>query len=174
MSIINDALKKAQHSLTQTSQRAKPTMAQPTPFQTLDPVFPQQPETARKDNFLWSVTILVGLALLGCVTSIIFLISITRQSQLASVKTNVGSSLPTNSQQIARTIATASPVPEKDKGNTMTLNGIITSPDEQMALINNQILKAGDYIDDKRILSISADQVKIFDSGKVLILTTKP
>lgn len=52
----------------------------------------------------------------------------------------------------------------------LTLNGIVQMGEGYVALINNRILKEGDRIDNKKILGIYSDHVKVFYDGDVVIL----
>ncbi len=75
--------------------------------------------------------------------------------------------------RIVNLLTTASAASAEHPGNALTLNGIISSGGEPVALINNEIVKAGDYIDGKRVLSVSDKKVEIFSEGEVVVLTTK-
>ena len=116
--------------------------------------------------------ILAGLVVLGCMMMIFFMVSLNRRSKIAIQPAAESQPVITSAKEIAAMIPQATP-PEITSTSGLVLNGIIASEDEQMALINNQILKAGDYIDGKRVVRISNDTVEIFDNGKVIKLTTK-
>ena len=170
MSIIHDALKKVQMNLSHTgiSNKNPSTSLSLPPIQNIQ----QQLPTVKNDNLLWGITILIGLAVVGCATLVIFITTVNKQSKISSVKP--GATTNTNVREIVSMITpTPAPATNQYQPDVLILNGIISTDDEQLALINNQILKAGDYIDGKRVLSISSDKVELFDKGEVLILTTK-
>ena len=158
MSIIYDALKKTQHKLRNATLLS-----------------PDQRAIANgqeKNKFwLWAAifTICLGFIICGFIlTTLVF-----SKNSAYSTPSPVGNSPAAN--QISQTSfkpGTAF-VKEPAASSEIVLNGIMSMGDEQLALINNKIYKAGDYIGDKRVLSISAEKVEIFDKGNVITLTTK-
>lgn len=165
MSIINDALKKVQFNMNHYSYSNKVSTPQA-----------QNPQVQQswdhKNGLLWGITLMIGLAVLGCATLIIFIVSASRQTKVASVRKT--SPATTNVREIVNMISNSpSAATGQDQADVLILNGIIFSDTEQLALINNQILKAGDYIEGKRVLSISSDKVELFDKGEVITLSTK-
>ena len=52
----------------------------------------------------------------------------------------------------------------------MTLSGIVKMEEGYLALINNKIVKKGDTLDDRTILSIDKNQVEVLDHGEKIIL----
>ena len=55
----------------------------------------------------------------------------------------------------------------------LTLNGIIEGQGEPLAIINNNILKAGDYVDGARVINIGPDRVVLFYDNKEILLRIK-
>jgi hypothetical protein len=163
VSIINEALKKAQQNF----DRQKKTQVN----SKTDAPAPSSPETAGKEDkkeksiWLWVATVIVFIGFLGCALVFAFLISSRNQP----VQTSSGNNNPPPQKSILARLLSSS----NKNNNAIVLNGIISTGSEQLALINNQIFKAGDYVGNKRILSISAEKVELFDRGKITVLKTK-
>ena len=153
MSIINEALKKTQTKL----ELANPSR--------------NNAQKEEKNIVLWVATVLIFIGFLGCTLAFIFLISSRNQSIATLPKEeNKEYNLEIEKQKLL------SFVPKKSKQNSpgiLVLNGIITMGNEQFALINNEIYKAGDYVEGRRILSISSNKVEIFYKGNTFTLKTK-
>ncbi len=66
-------------------------------------------------------------------------------------------------------------VPAVKKGlpASLVLNGIFFSEDEGYALINNQIAKVGDVIDGATVKRINSDEVELESAGSTIKLTTR-
>lgn len=73
----------------------------------------------------------------------------------------------------AQTIAPITPEVKQEPQPSFTLNGIFFSGDEGYALINNQIVKAGDTIGEAVVRKISLDEVELDSEGKIIKLSTK-
>src|SRR3989338_4948298 len=160
MSIINDALKKTQQKF----QQHGPKQGQ------------EAQEPPDKNPWFWLIAIVVSFGFIGCGLIFIFLVFPFKKTAV-SFTNNPQKQTLTGAKQASVTMFAKPSVAmaKKDEPkDTIVLNGIITMDDGQFALINNQILKEGDYINGKRIVSISADKVEIFDKGQILTLTTKP
>ena len=69
-------------------------------------------------------------------------------------------------QQAAATVPTPAP-------GTLTLKGVMTMNDKQVALINDGIYEVGQEIDGKRIVSISINKVEVDQGGTITTLTVK-
>jgi len=57
--------------------------------------------------------------------------------------------------------------------DTLDLKGIMDMEGERIALINNEILKAGDYINGAKVTRISKNTVELLFKDKVIILKIK-
>ena len=156
MSIINEALKKAQVNL---ELRKSPT-----------PSKPRENGKKERNVGLWILSFLIFAGFIGCVIVFVILI-FSRHQPLAPLPKDY--SLPSESQRLQEILEKTKTSPLKNPKGTLILNGIISMGDDPIALINNQIFHTGDYVEDKRILSISKDKVEIFDKGKILILKTQ-
>jgi len=169
MSIINEALKKTQSQL----EQKIPGTALP------------QPIRPKKSNWVLVITTLIFV---GFLTSAGIFLSLILKNQPVVSNLFKKFSLPTPAPHTPAphqgTVTlfekpTAAPVSEPTKrgaqrnSSPLVLNGIITMNKEELALINNQIIKEGDYINDKRVLSISMDQVELFDNGEIIVLKNK-
>ena len=156
MSIINEALKKTQKKLELTS----PSPASPAPA------------AVEKSIWLWFFTGLIFAGFIGCgivFVSLIYSNSWAPSPVLKKQKSEI--TIEAVRQKYLPTISLKD-LP-KQKPGEIALNGIITMGDEQFALLNNEIYRAGDYAEGRRILSITKDKVELFDKGKILVLKTK-
>ncbi len=52
-------------------------------------------------------------------------------------------------------------------GVSLTLNGIISDKDQQLAVINNTLVKVGDTIDGKKVITITRYAVTLCNAGSV-------
>ncbi|MDP2938888.1 MAG: hypothetical protein Q8O13_02245 [Candidatus Omnitrophota bacterium] len=145
MSIIYDALKKVQNQ------------------------FPMPNSVKNKNNiWLWLSIGSITLGFLGCGFVLMLLINSSSQ------KTVIKNIKPENNKPTETLKAINLPqISKQTSSNTLVLNGIISMEGEYLALINNQILKEGDYIQDMRILSITKERVELYSKGKITILTQK-
>ncbi len=147
MSIINEALKKAQSQM----EKKQP------------PVFSGNVQEEKNTSRIMTALIIIGF--LSCVSVFFSLM----KTNTAPIK---GQALEQSPVAIAAKRTPVNPS-SSSSVNELTLNGIIAMDGEQLALINNQIYKEGDRIGGKRILSIAADRVEIFGEGGIITLTTK-
>ncbi|HOW36018.1 MAG TPA: hypothetical protein PL155_06370 [Candidatus Omnitrophota bacterium] len=155
MSIINEALKK-----TQTGIQKNETLPQP----------------LKKNPTLWVATVLIFLGFLGCGTIFAFIMfSRNQAAPTASTGNNDSDNKETAKKGSITLFPSAAPnsAQAQNSADALVLNGIITMGTDRLALINNQILKEGDYIGEKRVLSIEIDKVEIFDKGQVVVLKTQ-
>ena len=60
--------------------------------------------------------------------------------------------------------------PEKNLLFSFTLNGVMEGPGESLAIIDNKILKKGDYIHGAQLINISTDRVTLLYDDKEIIL----
>ena len=144
MSIINDALKKTQTHLQKTIL--------PSPVLHDSPV---------KHVGLWIITGIIFVGLIGC--------SIVLFGIVFSGSTSSYYPAPSPNHQYAKA-NTPSPSIFLDRKGQLTLNGIMKMDNELFSLINNQIFKEGDYVDGKRIVSITNNKIEIYHKGKIVEL----
>ncbi len=143
MSIIYEALKKTQDSLANSFAGKK-----------------------SNPRFLVAVVIFVFVGFLGCGFALMLLIN-------SSSPKNVVKYISPQTQDAEKTTALNLPLLSKSNPAQLVLNGIISMEGEYLALINNQILKEGDYVQDKRIISITKDKVELYSKGKLTVLSQK-
>lgn len=62
---------------------------------------------------------------------------------------------------------------KKEAKESFVLNGIFFAEDQGYALINNHIVKAGDAVDEAIVKQISQDEVELEVSGKTVKLSTR-
>lgn len=166
MSIINDALKKTQQNFERHRKvlSSGPTSSSAQPSQK----FSEITGAIIIASFLASLVVLGVVFLFGPKEKTIVLpAALEDKSSLA------GPSLqPTDTAEPPIAIAPAPSRDPKPKNSIsgLTLNGIVQMGEGYVALINNRILKEGDKINDKKILGIYSDQVKVFDNGEIIIL----
>lgn len=143
MSIILDALKKAQVRLTGPIEDKK-----------------------KASTITWLGIGFVFLGFLGCGFALMLLINSSRPKTVVKYVEPIK---PTEEKKPAINL----PLISKTDKAQLVLNGIITMEGEYLALINNQILKEGDYIQEMRIISITKDKVELYSKGKLTVLTQK-
>jgi len=165
MSIINEALKKTQSQLEQINPASAPI----------------QPKKPGKNIWVLILTTLLFVGFLSSAGVFLLLIfknhpntaNFAKNKSLATANTQNQGTVTLFTQAPAPAMQTPAPKDSSKNPSRLVLNGIITMDKEKLALINNQILKEGDYIDDKRVLSISMDKVEIFNKGEIIILKNK-
>lgn len=50
------------------------------------------------------------------------------------------------------------------------LQGVFIKPDNKIALINGKVVREGDYIEERKVISIERDSVVLEDAGEKLVL----
>lgn len=164
MSIINDALKKVQQNLDRYKKPGTPS--------------PRPAEPVTKDHIPnFSKVIILGSFLVSLTVLGFIFMSKPKNASLTPVQE---ASMPHGSSEpAAKTVvppaASKGLADQNDKASKnrivgLTLNGIIKMDENYVALINNKIAKQGDTIGDKKILSISESEVKIFFNGETATL----
>ena len=155
MSIINEALKKTQQKLSGASSSAMPAFG----------------SQEKKGILPWILTTLI-LASLGCIAAFASLMYSYKQAMQVSMDKQKSKIIETVKRNYLPAIL--SPVSGKNSPEGVALNGIVTTGGERFVLLNNEIYRPGDYLGQRRILSISEDSVELVDQNKkVIILKTK-
>ncbi|MDP8265049.1 MAG: hypothetical protein P9M12_06190 [Candidatus Aceula lacicola] len=150
MSIINEALKKTQSILSSQKNQDDPT---------------------QKDPWIKAAMLIIIGGFLGC--AIVFgTIILSNNNTLPSKPLENAKTINANSSSSTPKDATVKKQPAASSG--IELNGIMQTGDQYMALINNKIVRQGDAIDDKKVLDITENSVKIFDNGEVFVLKLNP
>jgi hypothetical protein len=149
MSIINEALKKTQTKLQ---------------------VITVPAETSPNHIGLWVIAIIVFIGLLSCSLFLMGIMISSDQPRASTTKKNNALHAPVKVVTLQSLKETIASLPPPTQGG-LTLNGIVTMDGEEFALINNQIFKVGDYVEGKRLLSISGNSVELFNNGNILKLT---
>lgn len=144
MSIIYEALKKAQTRFIRPAE-----------------------EKTKNNGMLWFTIGFIFMGFLGCGFALMLLIN------SASKQKTVVKLVEAKKEDFEKKPALNLPLVSKPNSPQLVLNGIMTMEGEYTALINNQILKEGDYIQDMRIISITKDKVELYSKGKLLVLTQK-
>ncbi len=159
MSIINDALKKA--------EREKQT-AQNKPGRILSKIDKMKTDTERYLLRKWPIWVGTGVV---CISAVFLAInSFKRPSDSVSPQDTV-----TNPQNIFH-LRKIDPVPlEKSlqRASDFHLSGILYDEEKPLAIINNRIVVEGALIDGARLLDIQADYVKVSLKGKEFSLRVK-
>jgi type II secretory pathway component PulC len=70
--------------------------------------------------------------------------------------------------------AKAVPVEVKKVRPELTLNGVVVSPGQSYALINNKIIEQGETIEGLKVIRISNDNVELQDGDTTFKLSSKP
>ncbi len=163
MSIINDALKKTQQNFEHRKKILAPEIS------------PER--TSGKFSEITAAIIIASFMASLLVFSLIFFFTPKERKIILPTtpedKETIAASLtpPASSTTplSAPKIMAKDPAP-KNQVAGLTLNGIVQMGEGYVALINNRILKEGDTIDNKKILGIYSDHVKVFYDGEVVIL----
>ncbi|MFH1360535.1 MAG: hypothetical protein ABIJ41_05805 [Candidatus Omnitrophota bacterium] len=127
-----------------------------------------------RNTVVWVATILVFIGFVGCAGALLYIILLKPSLEMVSVQKQTETVpsreiIPTSRQDSARgSRPSRNDLPASD----LTLNGIIAMEGDYFALINNEILREGEYIEGKRIAKISVDKVEIEDNGQLIILKT--
>jgi len=151
MSIINDALKKAQNTLNAkesltvapgtTDTEVIPAAVPPAkPILKEIPVQPRQPQRKQnKETLLVAVTISVCVAILAGMIVLFNHIAAT--------------GLP----------GKTAPLP----ADAFIINGVMVENNKTVALINNEIFEVGETVNGKKILNITLDRIDVLENGEI-------
>ncbi|MCX5681229.1 MAG: hypothetical protein NT079_02980 [Candidatus Omnitrophica bacterium] len=165
MSIINDALKKVQQNLERHKKSVASNLSNPKPFS--KKIFPGLPQTIIIASFLGSILILIIFFIFSPKQKPIIPAALAEKGKLVQSDTRQTS---TPTPPIPRLLVPKKSGDQKNRVYGLTLNGIVKMDQEYVALINNNIVKEGESIGERKILKIDKDEVKIFDNGETIIL----
>lgn len=169
MSIIYDALKKAENSNANTND-LKPAMAKG-----------HNPAPGIKIYLLYILMVCLGILM-----AYILFTFISKRSPVPNSSDSMGnkklqdnqkqtkpSSLDSSTQEYLTTTP-SSPPPEtiNESPPSFILNGVFSSEDECYALVNNKIVRVGDKIDGAEVLRIDLDAVELELNGSVIKLSS--
>lgn len=146
MSIIYEALKKTQEKLKFST--------------TLDP---------REKLKLKLYIIFIFLALLGCSYSLTTLFYAPAPLPLDLIRKQVAASL-AEQKQPTQTLSTK---PAKTTSERFILNGIVTMGNEKVALINDEMVRKGEYVEGAYVINILENKVYLDLGGKPVVLKIK-
>lgn len=167
MSIVNEALKKAQDQKANLANKDLDKDAiEPKPIseiETRPKITPTRAKEAKKFIFFTIIAIIGG---------IIFL---KNSSYLLHKKIPLNSNISTPSQEIPNSVPIVS-APKSSEGSflpTFTLNGIVYDEVRPYAIVNNKVLLKGDLIEGAKLVEINRDSVKLIFNDKEIELTAK-
>ena len=181
MSIIHDALKKAQNKLEgKQNTDASEKMQSAERIETASSAVPSrqtmsQPQSASSSP----IPLILGLSLLALACLLFFLFPYLKKSKPQTPPQQISvqpqATLP---KTIPTTAVAAPPVTAPAQGTVspagaLTLNGIMMTGKKQVALINNKIYEVGDMVNDKKIIDITMDKVELLDGGNTIILNVR-
>ncbi|MFC1594496.1 hypothetical protein ACFL38_04135 [Candidatus Omnitrophota bacterium] len=146
MSIILDALKKTQKRLTSPMNIVGNNVAAPT----------------TRSLWAWFFSGFITLGLIACGVALFLLMHNPTLPKTILVKQQNVESLPIETD--------TTPSKAVIKFNKPVLNGIFATEEGYFALINDRIVKVGDYIDGMEILSIVKDEVMLDFKGEAISL----
>ncbi len=202
MSIINEALRKTQANFNDLKTKTiavandQPSAGhkiwqqpaeQPSPAGTpaapwIQPATASMPVREVKQSFSkrarWYLIVLAETLTLGLIVWTLFII----QPRLfrSSYQHRTSSPLIEPGPVAARQPAPVIPVPPETRipastpaKNNLALKGIVMDQNKMVALIDNGIYEAGDYVDGKRISRITLDKVELLDGDKIIILNVR-
>ncbi len=182
MSIINDALKKVQNDIEQKKFRPKslpvparpaggrqagpaPSKPKPSEPQKHTPPRPSLRDTAtenslpRKDQLPARAPVIPPILVTTLFAAFILAFFLSAEKPIQITQTETASPLPV--APIPDEPAEA--VPEEAE---ITLNGIMSAGDKNVALINDEIYEIGDTVNEMKIIEISLDSVQMLKKGK--------
>ena len=163
MSIIYDALKKVQRNLDGQKKKAEAPAAVP----------PRPPVTDERVSDLLKALIITSF-LGSLLTFVMFHIFYPQENKAIAPAASPGKRSAADARP-SPSLAAPEAKPQENQKTTRSasgfvLNGIVKMGQEYVALINNKIVREGDAIGGKKVLSINKDEVKIFDNGEVFVL----
>ncbi len=175
MSIIHDALKKTQSSLGENSEKNdSPPPIQP-PLETTPSRTPVAATASDKTPvWMWTIWGILFAVIVGSFITTFFLIYSEKKDNLAKMQEQAKQQELARQQALAKMVAATNASLNVQDSGELRLNGIMTTDGQPIALINNRIVKAGDYIGNKRVVAIGEDKVELFSNGKVEILSIQP
>jgi len=184
MSIINDALKKAQTKLKKTDKTPDKapdkTQDSQEPVNVYEKMYKAREEQQKNSTLgkekgkesaaplrsakKWFQTFLVIVFCLSCASGGFFFLSRYQpfQNFLRSVKKN--------NTPIQSHITRQAPKKQTYKSGKLVLNGTSLIDGKRVALINDEIYEAGEMIDGKKITSINLNRVELRDNEKITTL----
>lgn len=196
MSIINDALKKAQASLLEKSGSVEtihntPEDQKPAQDATTPPApapVPSAPApAAATDKKSWDTVILLEVLALCLIIGILFVFqpqifrSLYRPKPIRSGHVSLHPSLPrplplsAAPPIIAKTLKTVPSSVSARPAEPLVLNGImLIEKDKTVALINDEIYRAGDSVQGKKITNITLEKVELTDGQETITLQVRP
>lgn len=178
MSIINEALKKAQQDLKRTvlpvPVRAETSFEAETPPPASQPASAMfAPSPSKEKGKSWRMVVVWELLSLCVIGAFLFVL----QPQIFDIlnKRNVppAAAQPAPVAAPAAAPQTAVIRPIRPNKNAMTLNGIMQIENKWMALINDEIYEEGDYIKNKKIDKISSEGVTLVEGNRTIFLSAR-
>jgi type II secretory pathway component PulC len=155
MSIINEALKKAEQSIHKNS--AKETLLSDT-------------KPAAKPYILYILILVAGLFLSNFIFSLLSrkINQPAKEIKIQATEIKTSESLPVI-PPAPLFLLEENKVPE----TAFILNGIFFSDNHGYALVNNQIVRENDLVDGAKIKTITANSVELDNAGKIITLATQ-
>ena len=157
MSIINEALKKAEQSIHNNS--AKETL-------------PPETKPSAKPYILYILILVAGLFLSN------FIFTLLSRTKTPAALKIAESAVKTPTKEIAAKpspVIPPAPLLEENKApeTAFILNGIFFSDNDGYALVNNQIVRESDSVDGAEVKTITANTVELDNAGKIITLATQ-
>ncbi len=178
MSIIYEALKKTQKHLERKTQPASSSISATPTSSTISPQGPTTSSPTKENKQILPVLLTIAaIGLIGCAV-VFFVIALQNRTAPAPLSSQPETTPFPTDEPIPPTEASPAPVlaettqPIKDSPQ-LILSGIIYTDSDQLALINNQIYRTGEYVEGKKIIRITPDKVELSDEGNIEILKTK-
>lgn len=153
MSIINEALKKAEQSIHNNS--AKETL-------------PPETKPSAKPYILYILILVAGLFLSN------FIFTLLSRTKTPAALKIAESAVKTPTKEIAaEPTPVIPPAPLLEENKAFILNGIFFSDNDGYALVNNQIVRENDLVDTATVKTITANTVELDNAGKIITLATQ-
>ena len=147
MSIIYEALKKVERSVTLSPASSAPALGKP----------------ASRPHFFWYLAFffLLGACAIGVVFHFILAQSQPKLPTIATINPVPVIAKKPEPRPAPTVVAAPEPKIEEPPVSYLTLNGVFFSNGEGYALINNEIVKEGDTIDGAQVVKVNADGVRL-------------
>lgn len=179
MSIINEALKKAQKDLkrkdAQVSVETQTWVQPPAPQAAAAAVFASPSPGQKKKG--WRTVILWEILALAVIGAVLFVLQprIFDALEEGNIPASAAAAGPAAAQAQASTVPASAPIVRvvRPPKNAMVLNGIMKIENRWMALINDEIYEEGDYIKNKRIDKISSEGVTLVEGKRTIFLSAR-
>jgi len=173
MSIIHEALKKAQANLEQTGQKKSTNIIPPIPGSAPTNTPGSSQTQSKKNESSRLVMLIFTLIIVATITVIYYFFMNNNQAQktIASIKTVLKPQKPeTINKPTAQPFTVTS---EAQPSVKLKLEGTMMMGDKRVALINGEVYQIGETINGMEILNINIEKVVLKDGENIITIGSK-